>query len=91
MATKIKLTWPANPASENVTHYEVWESQNGAPFTLKATVTQLFYDITTPAPVNYQWYIKAKNYVGTSAPSAVSSGADIPSAPTAPTVEYINT
>ena len=81
----LRLEWPANPADEFVTSYLVYESVNGGPFTLKATVNEPFLQFNS-APGHYAWKVVAANFVGQSEESEVTEGPDVPSAPPAPTL-----
>lgn len=85
----IRLQWPANPASENVTAYKVWESVNGGAWTLKSTVATPELDIANPAPHPTKWKVQAVNFIGESATSPEASGPSIPSTPPAPEVIVI--
>jgi hypothetical protein len=90
MATTITLNWAPNPAAEQVTSYDVYESKDGAAFTFKANVAAPTLDILNPAPGVYQWKTQAKNFVGTSGDSGIAQGPDIPTPPATPTVTVVS-
>lgn len=81
MAT-ITLDWPANPAAEQVTEYQVFQGANGGALTLLATTPTNSHVITNP-PANavYRWAVKAVNFVGPGPLSAETQGPGLPSAP----------
>jgi hypothetical protein len=89
MPVTVRLAWPANPAAQAVSSYQVWESKDGAPFTLKSTVTLPTLDILNPLPGVYRWFQKALNFVGISADSPIAEGPSIPTAPEIATVTVI--
>lgn len=89
MPVTINLNWPANPAVESITKYEVRESRDGGPFNLVGTSTSNGLQILNPLPGHYQWKVRAVNFVGTGPDSNVANGPDIPTAPGDITVSVI--
>jgi len=70
-----QLVWAANPATDNVDHYEVWRAPGlgasfGAASMLPAAPTSNAYLDASAAATNYTYFIKAVNVVGASLPSA---------------------
>lgn len=84
--TTVHLAWTPNPTSELVGSYEVWQQISVFNPTLLATVTVPEYDIVSPAPGAYKWWIKAINVAGTGPASAIASGPALPSTPSTPVV-----
>ncbi|HEY2178090.1 MAG TPA: phage tail protein [Caulobacteraceae bacterium] len=71
----VGLSWSANPATDNVSAYEVWRAAgSGASFgsaSLVQTVTGLGWtDNGLTAGAAYTYFLKARNLVGASSPSA---------------------
>jgi hypothetical protein len=69
---QISLKWNANPASDNVTGYEVWRSSTGAAgtFTRITTVTATSYvDGFKSSGLTEYYYVIAENTSGSSVPS----------------------
>jgi len=89
MSTTLHVEWPANPASEFVTSYDVYESVNAGPFNFKTNTPGASLDILNPSPGTYAWKIRAKNFVGTSGDSPVIQGPTVPSNPGQGTVTVI--
>lgn len=92
MSAAIKLAWPANPADELVSEYKVWQSKDGSPLAVIATVPAAAspeYLINSPLPGAYQWAISAVNFAGQSPNGPVSNGPAAPSTPPAPTVTVV--
>ena len=80
--SNVTLSWPANPASEYVSEYEVEQSVNGGVlWTPLATVTDPTFTITDIAPGIYKWRVRAKNFVGVSPYSEVVTAPPVPTAP----------
>jgi hypothetical protein len=79
MPTSIKLDWTANPASEFVTKYEVFESVNGGAFAVKANATGNTATIPNVLPGLYRYKVRAVNFVGNGPDSAVVDGPAAPS------------
>lgn len=90
MPTTINLSWPANPASEGILKYQVFESRNGGPFNFKADVTVPALEIQGPLPGHYEWQVRAVNFVGDGPMGPVAEGPDIPSATGTITVVIVN-
>jgi hypothetical protein len=72
------VAWNANPASDNVDHYEIWRANGtGATFgsaTLIGTSPGISYtDSTITASAGYTYFVRAVNSIG---PSAASAGAN---------------
>jgi len=76
----LRLDWPASPANQYVSSYNVYESANGGSFALKGSVTDNFLQFNNP-PGHYAWKVTAVNFVGEGEPTAVLEGPDVPSAP----------
>jgi len=90
MATTINLSWPANPAGEGVSKYQVLESLNGGAFNLKADVTTNALQILNPSPGSYRWKVHAVNFVGTGPDSNIALGPDVPTQVGDITVQIVN-
>lgn len=88
MATKLRVTWPANAPEQQITSYDVIVSRNGTP---QAPVSVLAspLDIENPAAGNYSAVVRANNVAGSSAYSAAGVGPLPPSTPPAPTITTI--
>jgi|RhiMetdeSRZDD1v2_1073273.scaffolds.fasta_scaffold5047482_1 hypothetical protein len=89
--TKIVLSWPANPAAEQVTKYQVFWSQNGGAFSSAgfATGGATSFEIVSPPPGVHAFKVKALNLAGASPDSPVASTPEIPSAPGQPTATVV--
>ena len=85
---QIQLTWPTNPASELVTHYEVFEQVSDGFFDLKAIVTEAVYTFIPQAAVLH-WKVRAVNFVGASEFSPIAEGPSAPSTPGTITVTVV--
>ena len=85
---QIQLSWPANPPSELVRTYEVWEQINGGFWNFKAEVTDPVY-VFTPAAVAYRWRVRAVNFVGFSDFTPDVGGPAAPSTPGTITVTVV--
>jgi hypothetical protein len=95
MASKIILLWPANPASEFVSKYQLLESFNGGVFNLKADVVASSevppsFEILSPSPGSYRWQVRAVNFVGTGPVGNIASGPTVPTTPGDITVTVVN-
>lgn len=91
MATTLRVTWAANPAAEQVTNYELFQSYNGGAFlAIGSQGLNLQKDIVNPAAGAYSFKVKAHNLVGIGPLSAAGDGPQaVPSAPEAPVVTVI--
>lgn len=89
MPTKIRLEWPANPSSELVTEYKVWQSKDGSPLAVVATVNQPVHEIVNPLPGLYKWALSAINFVGASSAGPSADGPSIPTPPPAPNISIV--
>lgn len=89
MTTKLHLDWPANPASELITGYQIWRSLDGGEFEYVATTTETHADTENPSPNVYAFKVKAVNFVGAGPFSPVAEGPGLPSAPGKPTLTVI--
>jgi len=89
--TKIVLSWPANPAVEQVSKYQVFWSQNGGAYSSAgyATLGATTFEVLSPPPGVHSFKVKAVNLAGSSADSPVASTPDIPSAPGQPTATVV--
>jgi len=85
---QIQLNWPANPPSELVHAYELWEKVNDGFWNLKVTLEEPTYTFT-PAASQYQWKVRAVNFVGISDFSPVAEGPTAPSTPGTITVTVV--
>lgn len=85
----VRLDWPANPPSELVHEYEVWEQLNDGFFNVVATVPNNFLERTLNTPGVYHWKVKARNLAGDSGFSAVTDGPSVPSTPGTITVTVL--
>lgn len=92
MPTTINLSWPANPASEGIQKYQVFESLDGGPFNFKTDVVAPAHSlqILNPAPGVYRWQARAVNFVGNGPLGPIAEGPELPSAPGVITVEVVN-
>lgn len=86
MPTVLHLSWPANPAGEQVTNYKVYESVDGGPYTFKANTGVPSLDIPNPYPAVYAWKVRAENLVGLGPEGPVIAGPTLPTAPGSGTV-----
>jgi hypothetical protein len=79
----IQLSWDANPDAELVSEYKVYQSFNGGPFELLATVAapDTFLDIVDPPTGQYNWRVSAVNLAGEGSQSATIEGPQLPSIP----------
>ncbi len=91
MATTIRVQWAANPAVDQVTSYELFESRNGAAYiSLGSQGQNLQKDILNPLPGTYSYKVKAHNLVGAGELSAAGDGPQaVPATPSAPVVTVI--
>lgn len=68
VAADLTVTWPAAPAAEQVTHYEVWMGTNGVPGVgggLVATTPDTNYTFTNITPgQSYSIAVRAVNLAG---------------------------
>lgn len=80
MPVTIKLDWTAAPASEAVSKYEVFESKDGAVFSKKGDAPTNTFTILNPLPGVYRWQVRAVNFVGFGAFSAILDGPATPGA-----------
>lgn len=81
MPVTINLNWPANPAVEGISNYQVWESKDGAAFTLISNPVSNSHQILNPLPGVYRWKVRALNFVGTGPFSNEAEGPTLPTAP----------
>lgn len=96
MPTKHRITWPANPATENIIAYQVFESFNGGLFNLHAEVPATsapiqVYEKPDPTPGQWAYKIAARNSVGVGEVSEATSAPTLPSKVGNPTLEVIVT
>lgn len=89
MTTTLLLEWPANPASELVHRYLVFESVDGGDLNFKAFTPTNSFSIESPSSHVYTWAVKAESFVGVSGISATCNGPGAPSTPGQPTVTVI--
>jgi hypothetical protein len=90
MPTTINLSWPANPASEGIQKYQVFESKDLGPFNFKADVLTPALQILNPLPGFYRWQVRAVNFVGDGPMGPVAEGPDVPTVPGTIVVQVIN-
>lgn len=88
MATKLRVSWPANAPAEQVTAYDVIISVNGTPQPVVEVPTNQL-DITSPVQGVYSAQVRAKNVAGNSQYSSSGTGPLPPSTPPAPTITTI--
>lgn len=86
MTTTLRLEWPASPANQLVTGYQVWRSLDGGAFEYVATTPNTYADTVNPATSVYAFKVKAVNFVGASDFSQVAQGPGLPAAPGQPTL-----
>lgn len=89
MPVTINLNWPANPAVEAISNYQLWESKDGGAFNLIANPVSNSHSISNPLPGVYSWKIRAVNFVGTGPFGNVAEGPELPTAPGDITVTVI--
>jgi len=81
MATTIKLSWPANPAGEQIQKYEVHQSLNGGAFSIVGNPVVNSLDLPNPLPGVYSFKVRAVNLAGAGPFSNVSDTSGVPTAP----------
>lgn len=87
--TRVRLSWPANPANELVTAYKVWEGYaNPANPSLVQTVDTNSVELDL-APGRYAWAVSAVNLAGESIKSSFTYSPNIPSQPGTVTIEIL--
>jgi hypothetical protein len=86
MTTTLRLQWPASPANELVTGYQVWRSLDGGEFEYVATTANTYADTVNPSANVFAFKVKAVNFVGAGPFSPVAQGPGLPSAPGQPTL-----
>ena len=96
MATTHRIKWPSNPASENVTAYQIWNSFNGGPIALFQEVAPIAgaeqtFDRVDPTPGAWVYKIAARNAVGVGEVSEPTAAPGVPSKVGQPTLEVITT
>jgi len=86
----IRLDWPANPPSELVDSYEVWEQIDNGFWNVKSLVetNHLVLESNLSAG-KYRWRVRAHNFIGYGPFSAEAEGPDAPSAPGTVTVTLV--
>lgn len=90
MATILRVTWPANPASDQVTKYNVFRSVNGSAFSLQGVVNAPANSIDIPNPSgSYRFKVQAVNVAGVSPESDIADGPGVPTKPGTPVVETV--
>lgn len=85
----VRLSWPANPASELVSAYEVWEAVGQGSFILKASVPDPELLINDIPAGKYRWMVRAVNLAGNGPMSDEAVSPDLPSKPGTPVVEVL--
>lgn len=63
-AANINISWPANPAAEQIANYSVYSSTNGGPQGLLVTTTNTSIAIPNLPMGNYQFQVRANNVWG---------------------------
>lgn len=86
----LRLEWPANPANELVTAYQVLESQDGGPWGLKGVTNGDTFLQFNAVAGHFAWKVRAINFVGAGPDSPVVNGPDVPSAPGQPTLTVVS-
>ena len=90
MSVTIHLSWPANPAAEQIQKYEVHQSKDGGAYSIVGNPTVNSFDVLNPLPGVYTFKVRAVNLAGTGPFSNVSpSNGAIPSQPGDITVEVV--
>lgn len=85
----VRLSWPANPAGELVTAYEVWEAAGQGGFILRASVPTTDLLINDLPAGKYRWTVRAVNMAGYGPMSDEATSPDVPSKPGTPVVEVV--
>lgn len=88
MATTLTVSWPANPASEQVTKYHVRKSVDGGAYVFHGVVNApaTSVDIVDPTPGVYSFKVLAENVAGVSAESDPVTSPGLPSKPGTPAI-----
>ena len=81
MPVSIQLSWPANPAAEFVSLYQVFASKDGGAFSLVGSPVVPALEILNPLPGQYRYKVRAVNFVGNGPDSNVAEGPGLPTAP----------
>ena len=87
--TTLRVSWPANPAVEQVSKYEVFRSLNGSAFASLGQIVGTQLDIPNPSTGIHQYKVKAINVAGSSVESDIGNGPPVPSKPGTPEVTVI--
>lgn len=91
--TILRVTWDANPAAEQATHYIVHERKNGGSWVAKSPTIPasgpLVFETNNPLPGIYEYKIQAVNVAGTSMESDIGTGPSVPSKPSTPIVTTV--
>jgi hypothetical protein len=82
----LRLDWQANPASEFVTSYMIFQSKDGGAMTLLTSTPDNFYEIVDPPSGVYAFTIRAVNLAGVSEMSDIAYGPGLPSKPSTPMI-----
>jgi hypothetical protein len=78
MSVTINLSWPANPESEGIQKYQVFQSVNNGIFSLLGETAVNSFQIVNPVSGQYRWKVKAVNFVGTGPESNIADGPGLP-------------
>jgi len=63
-AANVNISWPANPAAEQIQNYSVFASTNGGPQGLLVTTTNTSIAIPNLTTGQYQFQVRANNIWG---------------------------
>lgn len=88
---QINVSWPALPASDQVTSYDLRITHNGTvlPLVQVPPGPSPSYQIVDPAPGTYAFAVRANNIVGNGSYGPSTNITSVPSTPPAPTVVVV--
>lgn len=88
MPNTLRVSWPANPAVEQIIDYELYQSVNGGTFSSLGRLPGTSRDLSLNAGA-YQFKVKAHNAAGAGPESDIGNGPSVPSKPGTPVVETV--
>jgi hypothetical protein len=87
---QINISWPANPAGDQITSYDVRITHNGTPTIVSVPPSPSpTHTIPNPAPGTYAFAVRANNLAGEGSFGASTNLTSVPSTPPAPTVVVV--